>query len=55
MFTIAHRIQTVLKCDRILVLDVGKVVEFDTIENLLKIEDGIFKSIYEKFGDTKQE
>lgn len=55
MFTIAHRIQTVLKCDRILVLDAGRVAEFDTIDNLKQIEGGIFKSIYEKFTNTKDE
>jgi len=50
MFLIAHRIQTILKCDRILVLEQGRVAEFDTIENLLKIENGWFKRLYTKFN-----
>ena len=49
MFIIAHRIQTVMKCDKILVLDLGKVKEFGTIEELLKKPNGQFKSIYEQF------
>jgi len=50
MIVIAHRIQTILKCDRILVLENGRVAEFDTIQNLLMKEDGWFKKIYNKFN-----
>jgi len=50
MFLIAHRIQTILKCDRILVLEQGRVVEFDSIERLLKIENGWFKQLYTRFN-----
>ena len=38
-----------MKCDKILVLDLGKVKEFGTIEELLKKPNGQFKSIYEQF------
>ena len=34
IFMIAHRLNTVLQCDRILVLDAGKVLEYDTLEAL---------------------
>ena len=38
-----------LKCDKILVLDLGRVREFGTIEELLAKPDGQFKSIYDQF------
>ena len=51
ILTIAHRIQTILHCDKILVLKSGNVVEFDTPKNLLekdctKDKNAIFKAMY---------
>ena len=47
---IAHRIQTVLECDRILAIDNGRVIEFDTPEELLKNEEGgYFSKIYKRY------
>jgi len=34
--------------NRILVLENGRMVEFDTPSELLKIENGIFKELYDK-------
>lgn len=42
VMTIAHRLHTVMDCDKILVMNFGKVEEFDKPCNLLKIEGGIF-------------
>lgn len=42
IITIAHRIKTVSSYDKILVLEEGKIVEFDTPENLLKNKNSFF-------------
>lgn len=44
---IAHRLATVKKADRIIVLDAGKIVEQGTHNELLKIENGYYKNLYE--------
>lgn len=46
MIIIAHRIQTVNQCDKILVMDNGKVVEFDSPRNLLQKDNSIYKMLY---------
>ncbi|TRY79300.1 hypothetical protein TCAL_05131 [Tigriopus californicus] len=42
LITIAHRLNTVLNYDKILVLDEGQVVEFDTPQHLLSDENSHF-------------
>ncbi|KAJ2870048.1 hypothetical protein GGH93_005861, partial [Coemansia aciculifera] len=42
---------TIIDYDRVLVLDKGKVAEFDTPWNLLQSKGGIFRSMCEKSGE----
>ena len=44
---IAHRLATVKKADKIIVMDLGKIVEQGTHEELLKKENGYYKNLYE--------
>ncbi|CAG9809558.1 unnamed protein product [Chironomus riparius] len=53
VLTIAHRLYTVMDSDKILVMNFGKVVEYDSPENLLKITDGTFRSMVDATGTTE--
>lgn len=42
---IAHRLATIQKADRIIVMDQGKIVEMGTHEKLLKIDGGFYQNL----------
>ena len=48
LITIAHRIKTVVNSDKILVLDNGSVIEYDTPNNLLQNKKSYFYDYYSK-------
>ena len=50
VISIAHRLDSIMGMDKVLVMDKGLVAEFDTKENLMKIENGIFKELVSKTG-----
>uniref|UniRef100_A0A8C5IZA3 ABC-type glutathione-S-conjugate transporter n=1 Tax=Junco hyemalis TaxID=40217 RepID=A0A8C5IZA3_JUNHY len=49
VLTVAHRVNTVLDCDRILVLENGRIAEFDTPEHLMA-QKGLFYRLMEESG-----
>ncbi|CAH1738396.1 unnamed protein product, partial [Aphis gossypii] len=52
VLTIAHRLNTVIDSDKILVMNTGMVVEFDHPYILLKNKDGYFHKLVEQTGQS---
>ena len=50
MIIVAHRVQTVLDCDKIMVLNQGEIADFDSPGALMK-RDGFFNDIMKKMGE----
>jgi subfamily B ATP-binding cassette protein MsbA len=46
-FVIAHRLSTIRNASRILVLEKGRIVQSGTHQELMLIEDGLYKKFYE--------
>ena len=54
VLTIAHRLDTVLEYDRIMVLEKGEIVEFDQPDVLLQKRDGFLSELYFSFQAGKE-
>ncbi|KAG1338494.1 ABC transporter C family member 2 [Cocos nucifera] len=50
MLIIAHRLNTIIDCDRLLLLNAGQVLEFDTPERLLLNENSAFTKMVQSTG-----
>lgn len=53
IFTVAHRLKTIMDYDRVLVLSVGEIVELDTPRNLVK-KEGVFWKMVQETGEAEE-
>ncbi|KAJ3558885.1 hypothetical protein NM688_g664 [Phlebia brevispora] len=51
VITVAHRLQTVIDSDKIMVLDAGRLVEFDSPQNLLQNENSLLRALVDESAD----
>ncbi|KZF19169.1 hypothetical protein L228DRAFT_286031 [Xylona heveae TC161] len=51
IITIAHRLQTIIDYDKVLVLDKGRVIEYDDPWSLVSREDTVFRDMCSMSGD----
>ncbi|KAH9836198.1 uncharacterized protein C8Q71DRAFT_761194 [Rhodofomes roseus] len=54
LLTIAHRLQTIMDSDKIMVLDAGRIVEYGAPSELLKIENGLLRALVNESADKEK-
>ena len=52
VLTVAHRLKTIMDSDKVLVLDAGRVAEYDAPHTLLQNEAGIFTGMVDAHGES---
>ncbi|TDL20538.1 P-loop containing nucleoside triphosphate hydrolase protein [Rickenella mellea] len=52
VITIAHRLQTIMDSDKIMVLEAGRLVEFDSPKNLLQKDSGLLRALVDESADS---
>ncbi|GJF00392.1 ATP-binding cassette transporter [Phanerochaete sordida] len=53
VITVAHRLQTIMDYDKIMVLDAGSLVEFDTPRALMQNQNGLLYALVEQSADKE--
>ncbi|KAI0746563.1 P-loop containing nucleoside triphosphate hydrolase protein [Daedaleopsis nitida] len=54
LLTVAHRLQTIMDADKIMVLDAGRIAEFGKPSELLKNEKGLLRALVDESGDKEK-
>jgi ABC-type multidrug transport system fused ATPase/permease subunit len=55
MITIAHRLNTIISSDRVLILSFGQVLEYDTPASLMRDPDSEFSKLLQELKKEEEE